>query len=49
MTDQKWREKAQIILGKLALGVKLTVTEKKFLIRYRAHEVIARDRARRAA
>lgn len=49
MTDAKWREKIQIIIGKMALGIKLTIEEKKFLLRYKAHEVINRDRLKRAA
>lgn len=49
MTDTQWKTKLQIIVAKMARGIKITVDEKKFLIRYRLHEVINRDRLKRAA
>lgn len=49
MNDEKWREKIQIIVAKVALNIKLTVSEKKFLLRYRAHEIVNRDRLKKAA
>lgn len=49
MTDKEWKTKLQIIVAKQALGIRLTVTEKQFMIKYRLHEVINRDRLKRAA
>jgi len=49
MTDKEWKTKLQIIVAKMAMGVKITVSEKKFLLRHKAHEVVNRDRLRRAA
>jgi hypothetical protein len=49
MTDKEWKTKLQIIVAKVALNIKLTVSEKKFLLRYKAHEVVNRDRLKRAA
>jgi hypothetical protein len=49
MTDQQWKQKIQIIVAKVAMNIRLTITEKKFLLRYRAHEVVNRDRLKRAA
>jgi len=49
MTDKQWKTKMQIIVAKMAMGVKITVSEKKLLLRYKAHEVVNRDRLKRAA
>jgi len=49
MTDKQWKTQAQIIVAKLALGIKITVSEKKFMLKYRLDEVINRDRLKKAA
>lgn len=49
MTEEKFRQSIQIIVAKLALGIRITVNEKKLLIRWRASEVVNRDRLKRAA
>jgi hypothetical protein len=49
MTEKAWKTKIQIIVAKMAMGIRITIDEKKFLLRYRAHEVINRDRLKRAA
>ena len=49
MTDKDWKTKLQIIIAKQAMGIRITISEKKFLLKYKVHEVVNRDRLKRAA